>query len=122
MHVVERRVFSEDDKAAVVEGFRASGATQKAYAASLGLAQGTVSRWVREDEARRTAAAPAMLEVVPAGSIEPAEPDAVEVEACSAPTRVVEARLHLGGGVELFFARLPPPAWVAALAAELRRC
>lgn len=122
MHVVERRVFSEADKAAVVEEYRASGETQKAYAARVGLTQGTVSRWVREEESRRAAKAPGMLEVVPVGPGQQSARDLFDVEAVSGPSAVVEARLHLGGGVELFFARVPSPAWVAALAAELRGC
>ncbi|MDP2312445.1 MAG: helix-turn-helix domain-containing protein [Pseudomonadota bacterium] len=122
MHVVERRVFSETDKAEVVEDYRASGETQKAYAARVGLTQSTVSRWVREEESRRAAKAPEMLQVVPVGTGQRAAPDLFDVEAISGPSPVVGARLHLGGGVELFFACVPSPAWVAALAAELRGC
>lgn len=118
MREVERRVYTEAEKAAVVEGYRRWEGGQGAYAKSVGIPQTTLSRWVngRRRTARRRAAAepPTMLEVM-----RPATATLGEVETRPSPSGV---RLALGGGVALDLEALPPARWVAELAAELRRC
>lgn len=117
MDQVQRRTFSDEKKEAIVDGFLASGMSQRAYAASLGLPQRSLSDWVRRDRGahrsraelarREPGRAPEMLEVVPG-------------RASALP--VTSSRVILPGSVEVVFDGLVPPSWVAELVAELRRC
>lgn len=117
MEDAERREFTDEEKDAIVEGYRASGQTQAAYAAAAGVSQGTLSRWVcgdrrahrsRVENARREAGrAPELLEVV---------------SVVGSAKRAASCRVVLPGGAEVVFDGLVPPSWVAELAAELRRC
>lgn len=115
MRDVERREYTETERALVVEGYRRWEGSQGAYARSVGIPQTTLSRWVsgvRRREPRSGSEAPRMLEVIPA-SVE-------AVVRAEAPGGGV--RLALGGGVELCLDELPPARWVAELAGGLRRC
>ena len=123
--MVLSRVFTDAERASVIAGYGSWRGTQAAYAASLGIAQGTVSKWLRGERGRpRTPkrgdassgpAAPRLLEVIrtvapPAAAAPAPEPARTGV------------RLMLGDGVGMVFDTLPSAAWVAQLAAELRRC
>lgn len=124
--MVLSRVFTDAERASVIAGFASWRGTQAAYAASLGIAQGTVSKWLsgergprrvpRRGDASSSPAAPRMLEVVctvpPPAAAPPAPLEATRTG----------VRLMLGEGVGMVFDRLPPASWVAQLAAELRRC
>ena len=124
----ERRVFTAEERAQIVERYRSWEGSQWAFARTVGVTQCTVSRWARGRCKRRSRAAgeregaserwslstssspaPTLLEVIPT----------VSSFAETAPGAV---RLLLGDGVSLVFDTLPPASWVAELAAELRRC
>lgn len=156
------RTYTPEERAALVEGYREWRGTQRQYADAVGVAQGTMSKWLaargegtspvarrcahpecrapmggrregarfcsdvcrarwnkaRERDARRDLAGgggrdarvPAMLEVVPVGTV------------AAAPPAHRGARLVLPGGAALHLEALPPARWVAELAAELGRC
>lgn len=124
--MVLSRVFTDAERESVIAGFASWKGTQAAYAASLGIAQGTVSKWLsgergpkrtqRPSDAAPSPGAPTMLEVV----LVPAAPVVAAVAAVDTPRTGV--RLMLGDGVGLVFDALPPASWVAELATELRRC
>lgn len=109
----ERRVYTDGERAAIIEGYREWTGSQASYAESVGVSQSTISRWLADSGFGASGpAAPALLEVL--GRV-----PAIEVEALPARSGVL---VRLGGGVELFLEALPPAQWVAELAAELRRC
>jgi transposase-like protein len=116
MEQSERREFTDEEKAAIVEGYRASGATQAAYAASAGVSQGTLSRWASGN--RRPHRSRAELTRREAGQA----PELLEVVAVGRDARGASCRVVLPGSVEVVFDGLVPPSWVAELVAELRRC
>lgn len=122
------REFTAEDRAAVVERYRAWEGPQRTFADSEGIAQGTLSKWLAVAAPRRRRryagfpavgeaadAGPAMLEVIPSGR-------SVQCRESVHPDRPVGIRMTLPGGVALEFDTLPPAAWVAELAAELRPC
>lgn len=88
----ERRVYTEAERAAVVEGYRRWAGSQGAYAKSVGIPQTTLSRWVngerRPHQRSPSAEPPTMLEVVRPATVG-------EVEA---PRSRSGVRLALGGG------------------------
>ena len=119
------RKYSDEERAAALEGFASFDGPQRAYDDALGLPRGTVGKWVQL--AGRSAAvgrrappsrmeaprqAPTFIEVVPA------TPAQARLAPSDGGTGV---RLTLPGGAELSFEALPPASWVAELAAELRR-
>lgn len=109
--VERRRSFTSQERTAIIDGFRAWPGSQASYAASLGVSQGTISRWLRTAEAAGHDV-PTMLEVLPTSA-----PTTPHDAAGPCATRVwVEDRL------ELAFDRLPPARWLAELASALRRC
>jgi transposase-like protein len=117
MEGAERREFTDEEKDAIVAGYRASGESQAAYAASAGVSQGTLSRWARGDRrARRPRAELARREAGRAPEL------LLVVATAGREAHATCSRVVLPGGAEVVFDGLVPPSWVAELAKELRRC
>ena len=94
--------------AAKVEAFERVGGTQRAFCEARGLRASTFAKW-----RRRLRGASAALVVS-----EPMEFIELELPAVSKPLVCVNVR-----GVRVDFETLPPPGWVAELAAyEAARC
>jgi transposase len=106
----------------LIEAWRTSGLSARAFAEQRGIAPETFRRWLGEADGsastvRPTTAgsapsaerAPRFLEVVPSGP----SPEVAREE----PLFAVEV-----GGHRLRFAEPPPPAWFASVLGELRRC
>lgn len=95
--------------AAQIAAFERSGLSQRAFCETRGLSKSTFAKWRRRVQADATALA-----------VADERPQFVELElpAVAAPlVRVSIGRLHVD------FETLPPPAWVAELAAcEASRC
>ena len=117
-------MYSAAQKAAVAERYRSWTGSQGAYAASLGLPTSTVARWIAGVERGSGPLAAPYVQAAPVARVAPRMLEVVPRSPVVEPRRGsgAVARLVFSAGVELTFDALPPAAWIAELAAELRRC
>lgn len=93
------RRYSQEERREIIKAFRSSGLTQREFARARGVNFHTLQHWLHYKPKQAT-------------------PRFVEVK--TTPATAASIRLHVSTDLELSLTELPPPAYLADLARNLR--